>query len=58
MAYWKLRVCKLEKSARKVCLDVLAEFRVKANDVALSVPAWFLSCMWHVFQLVAEVAVS
>ena len=31
---------------------------VKPNDVALSVPAWLLCYMWHVFQLVVEVAMS
>ena len=38
---------------------VFAEWRVKSNDVALSaVPAWLLCYMRHVFQLVAEVAMS
>ena len=45
-----------------VCLDVLVEWGegggAKPNDAALSVPAWLLCYMWHVFQLVAEVAMS
>ena len=55
---WKVRVYKIEKTACNVCFDVLAEWKVKPNDVALSVPAWLLYDMWHVFQLVAEVAMS
>ena len=51
-------VYKLEETACNVCLDVFAEWRVKPNDVALSVPAWLLCYMWHVFQLLAEVAMS
>ena len=58
MAYWKVRFYKFEKTACNVCLDVLAECRVKPNDVALPVPAWLLCYMWHVFQLVAKVAMS
>ena len=53
-----MHVYKIEKTACNVCLDVLANWRVKPNDVALSVPMWLLRYMWHVFQLVAEVAVS
>ena len=45
MAYWKVRVYKLEKTACNVCLDILAEWRVKPNDVALSVPVWLLCYM-------------
>ena len=50
-------VHKFEETACNVCLDISAEWRVKPN-VALSVPAWLLCYMWHVFQLVAEVAMS
>ena len=58
MAYGKVRVYKLEEAACNVCLDISAEWRVKPNDVALSVPAWLLCYMWHVFQLVTKVAMS
>ena len=53
-----MRVYKLEETACNVCLDIFVEWRVKPNDVALSVPAWLLCYMRHVFQLVAEVAMS
>ena len=53
-----MRVYKLEETACDVCLDIFAKWRVKPNDVALSIPAWLLCYMWHVFQLVAEVAMS
>ena len=51
-------VYKLEETACNVCLDIFAKWRVKPNDVALSVPAWLLCYMWHVFQLVTEAAMS
>ena len=51
-------VYKLEETACDVCLDILAKWGVKPNDVALSVPAWLLCYMWHVFQLMTEVAMS
>ena len=54
----KLRVYKLEETACDVCLDIFAKWSVKPNNVALSVPAWLLCYKWHVFQLVAEVAMS
>ena len=50
VAYWKVRVYKLEETACDVCLDIFAKWRVKPNNVALSVPAWLLCYMWHVFQ--------
>ena len=53
-----MRVYKLEETACDVCPDIFAEWRVKPNDVALSVPAWLLCYMWHVLQLVAEVTMS
>ena len=53
-----MRVYKLEETTCNVCRDNFAEWRVKPNDVALSVPAWLLCYMWHVFQLVAQVAMS
>ena len=57
-----MRVNKLEETACNVCLDIFAEWGggggVKPNDVALSVPASLLCYMRHVFQLVAEVAMS
>ena len=37
----------VEETACNVCLDIFAEWRVKQNDVALSVPAWLLCYMWH-----------
>ena len=53
-----MHVYKLEKIACNVCLDVLAEWRVKPNDdVASPVPVWLLCFLRHVFQLAAEVAV-
>ena len=53
-----MRVYKLEETVCNVCFDIFAEWRVKPNDVALSVPSSLLCYMWHVFQLVAEVAMS
>ena len=58
MAHWKVRVYKIEETACNVRLDVLAEWGVKPNDVALSVPALFMRLLWIVFKLVAEVAMS
>ena len=52
----KARVYKLEETSCDVCLDSFAKWRVKPNNVALSVPAWLLCNMWHLFQLVFEVA--
>ena len=51
-----MRVYKLEETACNVCCDIFAEWRVKQNDVALSIPAWLLCYVWRVFQLVAEVS--
>ena len=31
---------------------------IEPNDVALSVPVLFMRLLWHVFKLVAEVAMS
>ena len=58
MAYWKVRVYKIEEAACNVRLDVLTKWEVGPNDVALSVPALFTCVLWHVFKLVAEVAMS
>ena len=41
-----------------VCLDVLAKKYVEPNNIALAVPAELFCLMRHVFQLMAEVAVS
>ena len=57
MAYWKVRVYKVEETACNVRLDVLTGWRVEPNDVALSVPALSMCLLWHVFKLVAEVAI-
>ena len=58
MAYWKVRVYKIEEPACNVRLDVLTEWAVEPNGVALSAPALFMCLLWHVFKLVAEVAMS
>ena len=39
-------VNKTDKTACNVCFDALTEWRVKPNDVALSVPALLLSFLW------------
>ena len=48
----------LRKLRAMFVLAFFAKWRVKPNDVALSVPAWLLCYMWHVLQLVAEVTMS
>ena len=47
VVYWKVRVYKLEETECNVCFDICAEWRVKPNDVALSVPSWLLCYMWR-----------
>ena len=37
---------------------LLNAWGVEPNDVVLSVPALFTCVLWHVFKLVAEVAMS
>ena len=56
MPHWKVRVYKIEESGCNVRLDVLTEWGVEPNDVALSVPALFMRLLWHVLKFVAEVA--
>ena len=58
VAGWEVCVHEAEKIACNVCLDVLAERRVKPNYVALPIPVALLCSIWHVFQLMAEVSVS
>ncbi len=41
-------VYQAQKIACDVCFDVFAEWRVKPNDIALSVSACFLWCLLHV----------
>ena len=53
-----MRIYKIEKTASNACPDVLTKWDVKRNDVALSVSVWLFCFLWHVFQLVAEVAIS
>ena len=48
----------LRKRRAMFVLTFFVEWRIKPNEVALSVPAWLLCYMRHVFQLVAEVAMS
>ena len=49
---------RLRKLRAMFVLTFLLNGGVEPNDVALSVPALFMRLLWHVFKLVAEVAMS
>ena len=56
MAYWKVHVYKIEETACNVCLDVLTEWGGGGGLNQMMLRCLFL--LWHVFKLVAEVAMS
>ena len=54
----KVCVHEVEKIACDVCLNVFAQWGIEPNDIALPIRTGLMCYMWHVFQLMCEVAVS